>query len=135
MDTKMNMATGNVVEAGERFARRYFPVDALVQHAEHGKGTVRERNGALRLVAFQRLVSKTLQEIPREEWPDENPLNVRFVKTMEISPRWVVASELKLISLPALDAGEAIQAQGSALDQAEQDSVDLEQALPNWLST
>lgn len=96
------MTVGSVVDAGDLFAARHFPVNSLVSHPTHGFGYIRERNGDQRLVAFQNEVCKTLDQLPREEWPDENPLNVRFVKALEISSVWVPAAELNLLAPPSM---------------------------------
>lgn len=128
------MTAANVIDASELFARRNFPVDSLVRHPTHGFGSIREIDGARRLVAFRQSMCKKLTAIPREDWPAENPLNVRFVKSVEIVSHWLFAEELVLISLPTSARNAASQIQADPFGQAAHEAPDdMCAQLPDWL--
>jgi hypothetical protein len=131
------MTTNAVIDARDLFARRNFPVGALVQHPTHGYGFVRERDGTSRLVAFKQSLCKRLTEVPRMDWPAENPLNVRFVKSVEVVSHWAFTWELTLISLPSVSKTTEPQAQTLSFDQLAQAaqvvSGSVEDQHPSWL--
>lgn len=90
-----------VIDAVDRFSDQYFPCGSLVSHPAFGTGRVQRREGHVREVAFSRKISKRVDEIPQNEWPDCNPLNVKAVSWIEHERHWVKASELKLLKRPA----------------------------------
>lgn len=57
------------------------------------------RDGQMREVAFSKIVHKKLDELPRSEWPDCNPLNVKAVSWIEHECQWVEVTELKMLRL------------------------------------
>ena len=71
------------------------------------------------------------------DWPAENPLNVRFVKSVEVVSHWGFTWELTLISLPSVSKTTEPQAQTLSFDQLAQAaqvvSGSVEDQHPSWL--
>lgn len=95
---------GSVIAAAQRFTERHCPVNSFVQHPEYGFGTVVACDGHRRDVDFEMQRTKAVDELAADEWPESvDPQALVSVSWIEITPRLVPVSSLKLLKLQAED--------------------------------
>ena len=92
----------NVFDATPLFEARHCAVFSSVKHPVHGIGRVRERDGHWCIVDFYIDKSAKLDQLPPEEWPDCNPLNVVSVNWTEAIPHKVRFQELTVLAEPSV---------------------------------
>jgi hypothetical protein len=89
-------SSGHVIMAASRFTARNCPVNSLVQHAAHGRGSVAACHALMREVDFEVQVTKRAEELADDEWPDDvGSEDVVSVSWITVSRHTVPVAELR----------------------------------------
>lgn len=98
------VGAARVFSVAQRFTERHCPRNSLVQHVEHGRGTVAACDGLLRNVDFEVQVTKHVSELSEADWPEDvEPGTLVSVSWIDLTRLVVPVAELRELEHLATD--------------------------------
>jgi hypothetical protein len=95
---------GHVIMAASRFTARNCPLNSLVQHAAHGRGSVAACDALMRDVDFEVQVTKRADELAAHEWPEDvDAQELVSVSWITLTRHTVPVAELRELQREPLD--------------------------------